>query len=284
MADTVPITAGSGTSIATDDIGGVHYQRVKLSLGADGAATDIGIGQAAMAASIPVVIASNQGAVAVSGTLTAVTTVGTITNAVAVTDNSGSLTVDGTVAATQSGTWTVQPGNTANTTAWKVDGSAVTQPVSGTITANAGSGTLAVSLATVPSHAVTNAGTFAVQATVAATTTGGATASNVRSAASTNATNLKASAGTLFGWFFQNNGTVQQFVRLYNLSSAPTPASSSIFIGPIVLNPGDSVGQDYGPQGVAMGTGIGYAVSGGQSATDNTNATVDIVLGHIRWI
>jgi hypothetical protein len=50
--------------------------------------------------------------------------------AIPITDNSGSLTVDGTVAATQSGTWTVQPGNTANTTAWKVDGSAVTQPVS----------------------------------------------------------------------------------------------------------------------------------------------------------
>lgn len=49
---------------------------------------------------------------------------------VPVSDNGGSLTVDGTVAATQSGTWTVQPGNTANTTAWKVDGSAVTQPVS----------------------------------------------------------------------------------------------------------------------------------------------------------
>lgn len=31
--------------------------------------------------------------------------------------------------AIQSGTWTVQPGNTANTTAWKVDGSAVKQPV-----------------------------------------------------------------------------------------------------------------------------------------------------------
>lgn len=35
------------------------------------------------------------------------------------------------VPVTQSGTWTVQPGNTANTTAWKVDGSAVNQPVSG---------------------------------------------------------------------------------------------------------------------------------------------------------
>lgn len=31
----------------------------------------------------------------------------------------------------------MQPGNTANTTAWKVDGSAVTQPVSGTVTINA---------------------------------------------------------------------------------------------------------------------------------------------------
>lgn len=73
--------------------------------------------------------------------------------AIPITDNGGSITVDGTVAATQSGTWTVQPGNTANTTPWlftinqggnsatvtganalKVDGSAVTQPVSGTVT------------------------------------------------------------------------------------------------------------------------------------------------------
>ena len=44
----------------------------------------------------------------------------------------GSLTTGALVigAVTQSGTWTVQPGNTPNTTAWKVDGSAVTQPVS----------------------------------------------------------------------------------------------------------------------------------------------------------
>lgn len=74
-------------------------------------------------------------------TVTANAGTGTFT----VGDGSGPLTVDGTVAATQSGTWTVQPGNTANTVAWKVDGSAVTQPVSGTITANAGTGTLAVS-------------------------------------------------------------------------------------------------------------------------------------------
>jgi len=40
MADNVAITAGTGTSIAADDISSVFYQRVKLSHGADGSATD----------------------------------------------------------------------------------------------------------------------------------------------------------------------------------------------------------------------------------------------------
>lgn len=44
--------------------------------------------------------------------------------------------------------------------------------VDGTITANAGTGTMAVSLASVPSHAVTNAGTFAVQPTTLPTAGG----------------------------------------------------------------------------------------------------------------
>jgi hypothetical protein len=55
-------------------------------------------------------------------------------NALLVDASATTQPVSGTVAATESGTWTVQPGNTANTTAWKVDGSAVTQPVSGTVT------------------------------------------------------------------------------------------------------------------------------------------------------
>jgi len=98
--------------------------------------------------------------------------------AISIDDNGSSITVDGTVAATQSGTWNItnvsgtvslptgaataakQPAlGTAGTasadvitvqgitgmTAVKVDGSAVTQPVSGTVTANAGTGTFTVS-------------------------------------------------------------------------------------------------------------------------------------------
>lgn len=41
MADGVAVTAGAGTTVATDDIGGVHYQRVKPTWGADGTANDV---------------------------------------------------------------------------------------------------------------------------------------------------------------------------------------------------------------------------------------------------
>lgn len=52
MADNVPITSGSGTDIAADDISSVWYQRVKLSLGADGSATDALGGAGAVAAGV----------------------------------------------------------------------------------------------------------------------------------------------------------------------------------------------------------------------------------------
>jgi hypothetical protein len=42
MADNVAITAGAGTNIATDDVSGAHYQRMKLDGGGDGAAAPIG--------------------------------------------------------------------------------------------------------------------------------------------------------------------------------------------------------------------------------------------------
>lgn len=41
MADNVAITAGSGTSIATDDVSSVHFQKVKLDAGADGATAPV---------------------------------------------------------------------------------------------------------------------------------------------------------------------------------------------------------------------------------------------------
>ena len=107
----------------------------------------VAAGAGAVGATVPrMTLASDDPLVAVAG---ATTGSGIITDAAGTMQQylrglvklfitAGSALVTATLAAgsavigavTQSGTWTVQPGNTANTTAWKVDGSAVTQPVS----------------------------------------------------------------------------------------------------------------------------------------------------------
>lgn len=46
MADNTTINTGSGTTVATDDVGGVHYQRFKLDGGGDGASVPL-VGTAA---------------------------------------------------------------------------------------------------------------------------------------------------------------------------------------------------------------------------------------------
>jgi len=41
MADNITVTQGTGTTMATDDVSGVQYPRVKVSIGADGSAVDV---------------------------------------------------------------------------------------------------------------------------------------------------------------------------------------------------------------------------------------------------
>lgn len=60
MADNVPITPGSGATIATDDVSGVQYQRIKLDLGGDGATSPLVRGQQSAANSLPVALAADQ--------------------------------------------------------------------------------------------------------------------------------------------------------------------------------------------------------------------------------
>lgn len=60
MADNTTLNAGTGGDvIATDDIAGVKYQRVKLSLGADGAAADAPIGAGTEAGVLRVTVAND---------------------------------------------------------------------------------------------------------------------------------------------------------------------------------------------------------------------------------
>lgn len=67
MTDNVDVTPGTGATIATDDVGGVQYQRVKVDLGGDGAGSPLVRGAQTAANSLPVTIATNDPLVTILG-------------------------------------------------------------------------------------------------------------------------------------------------------------------------------------------------------------------------
>ncbi len=96
MADNVDITAGSGTTVATDQVGTVHYQRVKLVDGTLESTAAIA-GDATNGLDVDVTrVGGNVTVVQATATNLKVDASGV---AVPVTDNASSLTVDGTVTA-----------------------------------------------------------------------------------------------------------------------------------------------------------------------------------------
>jgi hypothetical protein len=110
MADNIRVApSAAGKDIAADDISDVLHQRVKVQFGEDGSATDVSATDpmpVTIDATDVVSVDDNGGSLTVDGTVAAtqsgtwnVGTVATVTNPVAVTDNGGSLTVDGTVTA-----------------------------------------------------------------------------------------------------------------------------------------------------------------------------------------
>jgi hypothetical protein len=125
-------------SAVTQPVSGTFFQGTQpVSLAATvnvnptGETAGVGIGAAADLSSSNSVIGRLKALIALLPTALGQSTMANSLRVVIASDQTA-------VPASQSGTWTVQPGNTANTTAWKVDGSAVTQPVSGTVTANEG--------------------------------------------------------------------------------------------------------------------------------------------------
>lgn len=146
-----------------------------------------------------------------------------------------------------------------------------TQPVSGTVTANIGTGALA---------AGTNAiGDVGMQ--IRANATGAATVSKFTAAATTNAANIKASAGRVVGWHLTNLATSARYFRFFNLATAPTMGTSSpYFVLPIA--PSATV-QCQLPMGIAFATGIAIACTTAVADLDATATAANDVIGSIWY-
>jgi hypothetical protein len=120
---------------------------------------------------------------------------------------------------------------------------------------------------------------WAANAAVASTSQGTATC-YLTSAATTNSTNCKASAGNVYSISAVNTTATLYYLRMYNLSSAPTCSSATGFIETIPV-PASATGAGVVrvfavPQ--AYSTGVGFCLTGGGSSTDNTSAATGVYL------
>ena len=142
-----------------------------------------------------------------------------------------------------------------------------TQPVSGTVTANIGTGSLA---------AGTNAiGDVGIQ--VRTNATGAASTHHIVSAATTNVAQIKATAGRVLGWCLSNTTASWRYVKLHNVASATAGAGVTQTIG---IPPNDKAVCSL-PAGIAFTTAISRSIVTGAADADATATGVADVVGDI---
>lgn len=271
MADNVPITAGSGTNVATDDVAGVHYQYVKLADGTlDSSAGIPGDATNGLWVNVKGQIALPSGSNIIGRVGIDQTTPGT-TNRVSIgsdgvvqlatgTNTIGALTANQSVNLTQVAGTTAATGN-------------------GTATA----GTQRVTVAS-------DNTAFTVNAQMTPATSGGLTiggngaTGKLISAATTNATSVKGSAGQVFGWFVSNTNAAPRYLKLYNKATAPTVGTDTPLM--TILIPGNANGAGAVVEftnGIVFSTGIALALTTGVSDADTTSVGASEIVVNLLY-
>ena len=148
-----------------------------------------------------------------------------------------------------------------------------TTTVSGTVTANIGTGAVAAGANLIGD----------VGAQYRANATGAATVDNIVSAATTNAKNLKTTAGRVVGFSLANTNAAWRYVKLHNSAAAPPVAGTTAVHMTIAIPPNGVINNAF-EGGIAFGTGIGFTIVTG-SANNYANAVgLGDVVGNILWV
>lgn len=240
MADNTILNAGTGgDTIATDDVTGIKFQRVKLVNGTLDA-TDAIPGDAANGLDVDVTREPATAANAAVGLPAVIKIVGGW---------------DGT-----------------NVQALAVSAAGV-QAVNVNSALPAGANAIGKLAA--------NAGVVIGDVNVKPATSGGLLISRTLSAATTNATSVKASAGQVFGWFLYNANAAVRYLKLYNKASAPTVGTDT----PVMTVPipaGAAANVEF-TQGIAFGTGIALALTTGVADTDTAAVALNEIVANVFY-
>lgn len=303
MADDVTLNSMSGGPVvATDDSGTGHVQLVKLAYSADGSRTHIdadtdGLKVKVSNATVTVALGSALpagsnviGGVTQSGTwnvgITGTPTVTVGNTSIPVTDNGGSLTVDGTVAATQSGSWSisqindaVNPGTSA-TSLGKAEDAAFTSGDVGVMALAVRNNNAATTLTSADADyspiAVDAVGAVFVKSPYRPTPY------KLISTASTNATSVTATANTLLlGYYISNTNTSVRYVKFYNKASAPTVGTDTPVL--VLAVPGSGAANVSFPAGINFTTGLAFATTTGAADSDATGVALNEIIVNLVY-
>lgn len=105
-----------------------------------------------------------------------------------------------------------------------------------------------------------------------------ATSRIVSAAATTNATNAKASAGDVFSIEATNTTAALKYLKLYNKATAPTVGTDTPFLT-IPLQPSNAPTLRTFPNGLYLSAGISYALTGAAADADTTALAAGDVVG-----
>lgn len=301
----VIVTPGTGLTLRSRDVGtGIQsLQQILGDTSGNALATAPGTPNASFA--LPIQGVTGGTAIPISGSITIASGSTTVvqptgTNLHAVLDTTSTTAVTQPTAANLNAT--VQPGNTANTTPWLFSPStggntaavkaASTAPVAtdsalvvsispNSVNAN-GQATMANSA---PVAIASNQSTVPVG--LQAIATGGWTPKWFIAAGSDNATNLKASAGTVHAVQVFGIASTPVYLKFYNTTTTPTCGSSTI-VKQIMIPAASTAANGAGAVAVvldtAFSTGISYCVVTGITATDDTSPTANQIVVNIDWL
>lgn len=110
--------------------------------------------------------------------------------------------------------------------------------------------------------------------------TGAATIKHIVSAATTNATNIKAAAGRIVGIKVANTTAAWKYLKLHNTAGAPTAGAGVYMAVAIPPNGRADIGLDGG---IGFSTGIAYTIVAGSADTDATAVAAGDVVGAILY-
>lgn len=279
MADNVTITAGTGTTVAADDIGGVLHQRVKISVGADGVGADV-----SSSAPMPVTLA-NTGANATPVSTTALAATrptGTTMQSGAVANGNGTnlaVTGYGTALLSITASVTMSGGTTINFEASTDDTTFV--PIQAQLL---GTNTVAVSTTTTGDYRLDCSGFKSIRARISAWSAGTISILGyvLASPPSTIAVNANLAPGT------NNIGDVDvltmpqpappssliSFVTAVTTAGTRVQLASNVGNGFVLQAPSTNTGLIYVGGSTVSSTVYGAELQPGQStglAIDNTN-------------